>query len=243
MRNERDRKKGISMRFRWISLLIAVMMIITMSLSTVTVFADEENTLSQQTASQTSETVAESIDAPCNVKAKGISKSKIKVTWDSVDNADGYKVYRYNKSKDKYTCIKTIKNKDKCSYINSGLDTNTKKTYRVSAYMKNESGIITESNLSAKAKGTTYPRTIKVKAYAYSGGGTTASGKKATKGVIAVDPEVIKLGTKVYIPGYGYATAADTGGMIKGNIIDVYMNTNAGCIKWGVRYITIKIYD
>ncbi len=230
------------MRFRWVSFLVATL-IITMSLSTVTGFADTEDTLSQQTVSTVSEISADSIDAPCNVKAKGISKSKIKVTWDSVDNADGYKVYRYNKSKGKYTCIKTIKNKDKCSYINSGLDTNTKKTYKISAYMIDEEGIITESSLSSKAKGTTYPRTIKVRAYAYSGGGTTASGKKATKGVIAVDPDVIKLGTKVYIPGYGYAVAADTGGMIKGNIIDVYMNSNAGCIKWGVRYITIKVYD
>ena len=108
--------------------------------------------------------------------------------------------------------------------------------------MSDNDGFV-ESDLSKKAKATTHPRTIRVKAYAYSGGGTTASGKKAAKGVIAVDPRVIKLGTKVYVPGYGYATAADTGGMIKGNIIDVYMNTNSQCIKWGVRYITIKVYD
>ena len=90
------------MRFRWISLFVAVMMI-TMGFSTVTGFADDENTLSQQTASPSLETIADEdlltaddVDMPDNVKAKGISKSKIKVTWDSVDNADGYKVYRYN---------------------------------------------------------------------------------------------------------------------------------------------------
>ena len=213
------------MRFRWISLLVAVMMI-TAVFSTVTGFADDENTLSQQTASQGSETIADDdlltaddVDAPDNVRARGISKSKIKVSWDSVDNADGYKVYRYNKSKGRYTCIKTITDEDKCSYTNTGLDTNTKKTYKVSAYALSDNDGFVESD------------------------GTTASGKKAAKGVIAVDPRVIKLGTKVYVPGYGYATAADTGGMIKGNIIDVYMNTNSQCIKWGVRYITIKVYD
>lgn len=237
------------MRFRWISLLVAVMMI-TAVFSTVTGFADDENTLSQQTASQGSETIADDdlltvddVDAPDNVRARGISKSKIKVSWDSVDNADGYKVYRYNKSKGRYTCIKTITDEDKCSYTNTGLDTNTKKTYKVSAYALSDNDGFVESDLSKKAKATTHPRTIRVKAYAYSGGGTTASGKKAAKGVIAVDPRVIRLGTKVYVPGYGYATAADTGGMIKGNVIDVYMNKNSDCIKWGVRYITIKVYD
>ena len=237
------------MRFRWIVLLLAIVMT-AVAFTTVAGFADDENTLSQQTASQSSQTIADEnlltvddVDTPDNVKARGISKSKIKVTWDSVDNADGYKVYRYNKSKGRYTCIKTITDEDKCSYINSGLDANTKKTYKVSAYSLNDSEGFTESDLSSKARATTHPRTIKVKAYAYSGGGTTASGKKAEKGVIAVDPKVIRLGTRVYVPGYGYATAADTGGMIKGNVIDVYMNTNSDCIKWGVRYITIKVYD
>ncbi len=237
------------MRFRWIVLILAIVMT-AVGFTTVAGFADDENTLSQQTASQSSQTIADEnlltaddVDRPDNVRARAISKSKIKVTWDSVDNADGYKVYRYNKSKGRYTCIKTITDEDKCSYINTGLDANTKKTYKVSAYALNDSEGFTESDLSKKAKATTHPRTIKVRAYAYSGGGTTASGKKAAKGVIAVDPKVIKLGTKVYVPGYGYATAADTGGMIKGNIIDVYMNTNADCINWGVRYITIKVYD
>ncbi len=237
------------MRFRWIVLILAIVMT-AVGFTTVAGFADDENTLSQQTASQSSQAItdenlltADDVDTPDNVRARAISKSKIKVTWDSVDNADGYKVYRYNKSKGRYTCIKTITDEDKCSYINTGLDANTKKAYKVSAYALNDSEGFTESDLSKKAKATTYPRTIKVRAYAYSGGGTTASGKKAAKGVIAVDPKVIKLGTKVYVPGYGYATAADTGGMIKGNVIDVYMNTNSDCIKWGVRYITIKVYD
>lgn len=233
------------MRFRWISLFVAVMMI-TMGFSTVTGFADSDNTLSQQTVSHNSDIIADdyySIDAPGNVKAKGISKSKIKVTWDSVDDADGYKVYRYNKTKGRYTCIRTITDEENCSYTNTGLDANTSKSYKVSSYALGDNGGIIESSLSKKTKATTKPRTIRVKAYAYSGGGTTASGKKAAKGVIAVDPKVVKLGTKVYVPGYGYAIAADTGGMIKGNIIDVYMNTNSQCIKWGVRYITIKVYD
>lgn len=51
--------------------------------------------------------------------------------------------------------------------------------------------------------------------------GITRLGWWATKGVVAVDPQVVNLGTKVYVPGYGFATAADTGGLIKGRRIDL----------------------
>jgi 3D (Asp-Asp-Asp) domain-containing protein len=59
--------------------------------------------------------------------------------------------------------------------------------------------------------------------------------------VIAVDPRVIKLGTKVYVEGYGYAIAGDTGGAIKGNKIDLFMPNHASALKWGRRTVKIKI--
>ena len=80
-----------------------------------------------------------------------------------------------------------------------------------------------------------------VKAYAYTGGGRTAMGTKARVGEIAVDPSVIPLGTNVYIEGVGARRAEDTGGNIKGNTIDIYMNSQSQCIKWGARYVTIYI--
>lgn len=86
-----------------------------------------------------------------------------------------------------------------------------------------------------------YSRKLVVKAYSYTGGGTTAMGTRARVGEIAVDPSVIPLGTNVYIPGVGARRAEDTGGNIKGNTIDIYMNTQSECINWGVRYITIYI--
>ncbi|MGX7417961.1 3D domain-containing protein [Carnobacterium gallinarum] len=61
--------------------------------------------------------------------------------------------------------------------------------------------------------------------------------------VIAVDPRVIPIGTRVEIPGYGVAIAADTGGAIKGNKIDIHFPTVAECLAWGRRTITIKILD
>lgn len=58
---------------------------------------------------------------------------------------------------------------------------------------------------------------------------------------IAVDPRIIPLGTKVYVEGYGYAIAQDTGGAIKGNIIDLYFNTYNEMINWGRRTVNVYI--
>lgn len=59
--------------------------------------------------------------------------------------------------------------------------------------------------------------------------------------VIAVDPNVIPLGSEVYVEGYGYATAADIGGAIKGNKIDIHVPTDEQAYSWGVRTVNITI--
>lgn len=80
---------------------------------------------------------------------------------------------------------------------------------------------------------------LTVVATAYVAGGRTAIGVPAVPGVIAVDPRVIPLGTKVYIPGIGVVHADDTGGAIIGDRIDICMATLAEADAWGVRTITI----
>ena len=69
--------------------------------------------------------------------------------------------------------------------------------------------------------------------------GQTASGMKPQVGVIAVDPKVIPLGTKLYVEGYGNAIAGDTGGMIKGKRLDLFMNTNEECYAWGRKKVKV----
>lgn len=69
--------------------------------------------------------------------------------------------------------------------------------------------------------------------------GQTATGMKPQVGVVAVDPNVIPLGTKMYIEGYGNAIAGDTGGAIKGNRIDLFMNTQKECINFGRRQVKV----
>lgn len=68
----------------------------------------------------------------------------------------------------------------------------------------------------------------------------TATGMKAGKGVIAVDPKVIKLGSKVYVPGYGIAVAGDTGGSIKGDIIDLGFD-DARTAGWRAKFVDIYL--
>ncbi|MBL4931434.1 MULTISPECIES: G5 and 3D domain-containing protein [Clostridium] len=91
-----------------------------------------------------------------------------------------------------------------------------------------------------------YQKVMSVKASAYTGGGTTATGttpRRNPSGIstIAVDPRIVPLGSKVYVEGYGYAIAEDTGGAIKNNKIDIYMNSNRECYSWGVRSVNLYV--
>ena len=61
--------------------------------------------------------------------------------------------------------------------------------------------------------------------------------------VIAVDPNVIPLGSKVYVEGYGYATAADTGGAIKGNKIDVFIPSQDAALDWGRKTVNVQVLN
>lgn len=84
-------------------------------------------------------------------------------------------------------------------------------------------------------------------AYCTGCSGITANGtdlrSNPNQKVIAVDPRVIPLGTKVWVEGYGEAIAADTGGAIKGNKIDVFIPTDGQARNWGVRTVTVKILN
>lgn len=80
---------------------------------------------------------------------------------------------------------------------------------------------------------------VQASAYTYTGH-RTATGTNPTVGTVAVDPRVIPLGSKLYIEGYGYARAEDTGGAVKGNAIDLFMEQRQQCLNWGRR--TVKVY-
>jgi 3D (Asp-Asp-Asp) domain-containing protein len=84
-------------------------------------------------------------------------------------------------------------------------------------------------------------RRLTVSATCYELPGTTATGMPVGHGVVAVDPSVIPLGTRMYVPGYGNGVAADVGSGIKGAVIDLWM-TPTECAAWGRRTVTVTIY-
>ncbi len=84
--------------------------------------------------------------------------------------------------------------------------------------------------------------TMTVTATAYTLQGHTATGAPVGYGVVAVDPSVIPLGTRITIPGYGEGVAADTGGAIQGAVIDLWFPTAAGAASWGRRTVTITLH-
>ncbi len=73
--------------------------------------------------------------------------------------------------------------------------------------------------------------------------GQTATGVKPEKGVVAVDPKVIPLGTKLYITGYGKAIAGDTGGAIKGNKIDLFLPNRGDCMRFGRQKVKVRVVE
>ena len=83
---------------------------------------------------------------------------------------------------------------------------------------------------------------LKVDAVAYYLPGKTALGVPVRRGVVAVDPKLIPLGTKLHVPGYGSALAADVGWAIKGRIIDLWFPSTEQAREWGRRTVTITIY-
>lgn len=92
--------------------------------------------------------------------------------------------------------------------------------------------------------------TVTATAYTANDGGIsgiTATGVNLNKNpnakVIAVDPNVIPLGSKVYVEGYGEAIAADTGGAIKGNKIDVHVPSKSQAKNWGVKSVKVKVLN
>ncbi|AGX06309.1 MULTISPECIES: 3D domain-containing protein [Bacillus] len=111
-------------------------------------------------------------------------------------------------------------------------------------------GTAVKSAKTAKAPAAAY-KEIKVKATAYTASckgcsGITYTGLNLKKNpnikAISVDPRIIPLGSKVYVPGYGMAIAADKGSAVKGNKIDVFIPNKQRALQWGNKTITVKVY-
>ena len=115
-----------------------------------------------------------------------------------------------------------------------------------------EDGIVGKETLlfleRAGAAPSRYSRTLTMLATAYTSsdpgnGSYTCRGNLLRKGLVAVDPSVIPLGSRLYIEGYGYAIADDIGGSIKGNKIDLAYEARGEALQFGRRNVTVYILD
>lgn len=87
-------------------------------------------------------------------------------------------------------------------------------------------------------------RTYDMVATAYTHtGNRTSTGVSPYVGVVAVDPSVIPMGSRIYVEGYGYGTALDKGSAIKGNRIDVFMDTQSQALSWGRRSVKVHLLE
>jgi len=135
------------------------------------------------------------------------------------------------------------------------IDTDAKAEPSTKTASSKEASTSTEDTTSTEATDASdySGTTLTMESTAYSsdpadtlGGGTvTATGQNLLENpmAVAVDPSVIPLGTRLYVEGYGEAIASDTGGAIKGNIIDVHFPTNAQAEQWGRRTVKVTILD
>ncbi|GEL78609.1 hypothetical protein TMU01_28440 [Tenuibacillus multivorans] len=116
---------------------------------------------------------------------------------------------------------------------------------QTNSYTEEQNGIqqVSETNEGE----TMYVTATAYTAYCDGCSGTTYTGidlrNNPDKNVIAVDPDVIPLGSKVWVEGFGTATAADIGGAIKGKRIDIFMPTKKEALRYGVRQVRVKILD
>ena len=188
----------------------------------------------------TKETIIETEDIPYDTVVKKdstllkgekevVQKGK-KGSKEFTDEAD----YKEGKLVSKKLIEEKIIKEPKNKIIKKGTEVKKQKSQKETKTVSKKSSNA-KSNLGKK---------ITVSATAYSGDGITSRGTVPKWGTIAVDPSVIPYGSKIYIPQFDqYFIAEDCGGGIKGNKIDIFMNSESQCNNWGKRTIDIYIVE
>ncbi|SIS37306.1 3D domain-containing protein [Salimicrobium flavidum] len=130
--------------------------------------------------------------------------------------------------------------------VGSGAATNVASSNASSSASQSSSSESTQSSSQEVAQQFTAEATAYT-AYCTGCSGVTATGQdlraNPNQKVIAVDPDVIPLGSKVWVEGYGTAIAGDTGGAINGNRIDVFMPNRGDALDFGRQSVTVKVLD
>ena len=191
----------------------------------VSSFKEEIKTIKEEIAFETKTVENPNLsEGVVNVKTKGVN---------GVKEITVKEIYRDDKLEEKQIVEDKITKQPVTEVIEKGTKKNTIKT---------EKGIfVINKKINMKSTAYTAGPESTGKRPGDKGYGVTASGMKAQRGIVAVDTKVIPFGTKLYIEGYGYAVAGDTGSAIKGNKIDVFIDDYNDAMRYGVKHVNVYV--
>ncbi|WHY56836.1 G5 and 3D domain-containing protein [Peribacillus simplex] len=200
---------------------------------------EAENTVNVVRIEKVTDVVEEPVDfAVITKKDDSLSKGKEKIVKEGKDGliSKKYEVVKENGKEVKRELLsEKVVNKKQDKVVTVGTRTTVAQASR---------GVTNVSSTSGKeiyVSSTAYTASCK----GCSGVTSTGVDLKSNPGakIIAVDPNVIPMGSKVYVDGYGYAVAADKGGAIKGNRIDVFFSSKNDAYRWGVKRVKVRVLD
>ncbi|MFJ7941435.1 ubiquitin-like domain-containing protein [Peribacillus sp. NPDC096622] len=200
---------------------------------------EAENTVNVVRIEKVTDVVEEPVDfAVITKKDDSLSKGKEKVVKEGKDGlvSKEYEVIKENGKEVKRELLsEKVVNKKQDKVVTVGTRTTVAQASRGVTNVSSSSGkeiYVSSTAYTASCKGC-------------SGVTSTGVDLKSNPGakIIAVDPSVIPMGSKVYVEGYGYAVAADKGGAIKGNKIDVFFSSKNDAYRWGVKRVKIRVLD
>lgn len=200
---------------------------------------EAENTVNVVRIEKVTDVVEEPVDfAVITKKDDSLSKGKEKIVTEGKDGliSKEYEVIKENGKEVKRELLsEKVVNKKQDKVVTVGTRTTVAQASRGVTNVSSSSGkeiYVSSTAYTASCKGC-------------SGVTSTGVDLKSNPGakIIAVDPNVIPMGSKVYVDGYGYAVAADKGGAIKGNRIDVFFSSKNDAYRWGVKRVKIRVLD
>ena len=200
---------------------------------------EAENTVNVVRIEKVTDVVEEPVDfAVITKKDDSLSKGKEKIVKEGKDGlvSKEYEVIKENGKEVKRELLsEKVVNKKQDKVVTVGTRTTVAQASRGVTNVSSSSGkeiYVSSTAYTASCKGC-------------SGVTSTGVDLKSNPGakIIAVDPSVIPMGSKVYVEGYGYAVAADKGGAIKGNKIDVFFSSKNDAYRWGVKRVKIRVLD
>lgn len=200
---------------------------------------EAENTVNVVRIEKVTDVVEEPVDfAVITKKDDSLSKGKEKIVKEGKDGliSKKYEVVKENGKEVKRELLsEKVVNKKQDKVVTVGTRATVAQASRGVTNVSSSSGkeiYVSSTAYTASCKGC-------------SGVTSTGVDLKSNPGakIIAVDPSVIPLGSKVYVEGYGYAVAADKGGAIKGNRIDVFFSSKNDAYRWGVKRVKVRVLD